>query len=50
MSHEQFEKIAEKACRDAANVECSVGEYIEGLEVIIERLTEDKRAARIEAL
>lgn len=43
---DKFDKLGEKLCDDAACVPCTKEEYMEGLEVIIERLQLDLVAAK----
>lgn len=42
----RFEKIAERASEEATEVKCSRAEYVEGLEVIRDRIEDDLNAAR----
>jgi hypothetical protein len=43
---EQFEKIAQEASEKAASVTCSIGEYQDGLGLIIETLQIDIQASK----
>jgi hypothetical protein len=42
----QFEVLAEETSSQAAAIECTPGEYREGLTTIIERLMTDRQASR----
>jgi hypothetical protein len=42
----KFEDIADETTRLAGNIKCSLEEYVEGLDLIIERLQEEKQAAK----
>lgn len=44
---EKFEKIAKEATDRAAKVECSIADYAEGLQMILDEVSSALEAARI---
>jgi len=46
MSEDEFEKLAEETDHAATKIKCSIREYIDGLQAIIDRLKGAQEAAQ----
>ncbi len=42
----EFEKLADTTSDAASKIKCSAEEYVEGLDVVIQRLQDDQAAAK----